>query len=71
MERSLQERQGMDQQRHEHLVNVVSQLLTQTVNSKLDKVMKTEMKQSVVPSECVVLCVCVHVRVCMCVWVCV
>ena len=58
VERSLQERQGVDQQRHEQLLSVVSQSLTETVNSKLDKVMKTEMKQSVVPSECV----CARVR---------
>ncbi|XP_065915846.1 enhancer of mRNA-decapping protein 4-like [Dysidea avara] len=50
VERSLQERQGVDQQRHEQLLSVVSQSLTETVNSKLDKVMKTEMKQSVVPT---------------------
>lgn len=52
MERSLQEREGVDQQRHEQLLSIVSQSLTQTVNSKVDKVMKTEMKQSVVPSKC-------------------
>ena len=49
MERVLREKQESDQLRHEQLITALSQSVSQTVSSKLDKVMKSEMKQSVVP----------------------
>ena len=49
MERVLKEKQERDQLRHEQLITALSQSVSQTVSGKLDKVMKTEMKQSVVP----------------------
>ena len=50
MERMLREREESDQLRHEQLITALSQSVSQTVSGKLDKVMKSEMKQSVVPS---------------------
>ena len=49
MERMLREKQESDQLRHEQLISTLSQSVSQIVSGKLDKVMKTEMKQSVVP----------------------
>ena len=58
MERMLREKQESDQLRHEQLISALSQSVSQTVSGKLDKVMKTEMKQSVVPGMCsVIVCV--------------
>ena len=58
MERMLREKQESDQLRHEQLISTLSQSVSQTVSGKLDKVMKTEMKQSVVPGMCsVIVCV--------------
>ena len=64
MERMLREKQESDQLRHEQLISTLSQSVSQTVSGKLDKVMKTEMKQSVVPG--IYMCVC-SVVYCMCV----
>ena len=76
MERMLREKQESDQLRHEQListlsqsVSTLSQSVSQTVSGKLDKVMKTEMKQSVVPGILYVYrCVCLSV--CLCVYLC-
>lgn len=53
MERVLKEKQENDELRHEQLLTALSQSVTQTVTGKLDKLMKSEMKQSVVPGTCV------------------
>ena len=49
MERMLREREESDQLRHEQMTTALSQSVSQTISGKLDKVMKSEMKQSVVP----------------------
>ena len=49
IERMLREREESDELRHEQLIIALSQSVSQTVSGKLDKVMKSEMKQSVVP----------------------
>ena len=63
MERMLREKQESDQLRHEQLISTLSQSVSQTVSGKLDKVMKTEMKQSVVPGMCSVVYVIVYIYV--------
>ena len=45
----LKEKQENDQLRHDQLIATLSQVVSQTVSGKLEKVMKSEMKQSVVP----------------------
>lgn len=61
MERMLREKQEIDQSRHEQLISALCHSVSQSVSGKLDKVMKSEMKQSVVPGMCsVVLCCHVH-----------
>ena len=49
MERMLREREESDQLRHEQLIIALTQSVSQTISGKLEKVMKSEMKQSVVP----------------------
>ena len=41
----------MDKQRQDRLIASISQTLTTAVNTKLDKVVKSEMKNNVLPCE--------------------
>lgn len=51
LDRLLKDKQTMDKQRQDRLIASISQTLTTAVNTKLDKVVKSEMKNNVLPSE--------------------
>ena len=49
MERVMREKQAMDKQKQDKLIGSVSQTLTTAVNTKLDKLVRNEMKTQVLP----------------------
>ncbi len=49
MERALKDKQSVEKQRQDRMISSVSQTLTTAVNSKLDKLVRSEMKSQVVP----------------------
>ena len=51
LDRVLRDKQTLDKQRQDRLISSVSQTLTTAVNTKLDKVVKSEMKNNVLPCE--------------------
>ena len=51
MDRALKEKQVLDRQRQDKLISTVAQTLTSAVNTKLERVVKTEMKNQVVPGK--------------------
>ena len=51
LDRVLRDKQSLDKQRQDRLISSVSQTLTTAVNTKLDKVVKSEMKNNVLPGE--------------------
>ena len=55
IDRVLKEKQTLDKQKQDRLISSLSQTLTTAVNTKLDKLVKNEMKTQVVPSELIKL----------------
>ena len=51
LDRVLKDKQTMDKQRQDRLIASISQTLTTAVNTKLDKVVRSEMKNNVLPCE--------------------
>jgi hypothetical protein len=51
-DRILRDKQALDKQRQDRLVTTLSNTLTTAVNAKLDKLIKAEMKNSVLPGLC-------------------
>lgn len=51
MDRVLKDKQMLDRQRQDRLISTVSQTLTSAVHAKLEKVVKTEMKNQVTPGQ--------------------
>ena len=51
LDRVLRDKQTLDKQRQDRLISSVSQTLTTAVNTKLDKVVKSEMKNNILPCE--------------------
>lgn len=50
LEKALREKHSGDKKRHEQLQSTLSQTLTTTLSGKLDKAVKAEVKNAVVPS---------------------
>ncbi len=55
MDRALKEKQSVDKQRQDRLISSISSTLTTAVNTKLDKLVRSEMKSQVVPGKNVAL----------------
>ncbi len=51
LDRILKEKQVLDKQKQDRLISTLSHTLTTAVNVKLDKLVKIEMKNSVVPGR--------------------
>lgn len=51
MEKILREKQQSEKQRNDRLIQTLSQAVTTTVNARIDKAVKSEMKSAVIPSE--------------------
>ena len=51
MDKILRDKQTLDKQRQDRLISSVSQTLTTAVNTKLDKLVRNEMKGQVVPGK--------------------
>lgn len=47
----MKDKQALDKQRQDKLITALSGTLTTAVNAKLDKLVKTEMKNSVFPGR--------------------
>lgn len=58
MDRVLKDKQVLDRQRQDKLISTVSQTLTSAVHAKLEKVVKSEMKNQVTPGAA--FCICSH-----------
>ena len=52
LDKVLKEKQQAEKQRHERLVQTLSQTVTTAVNARLDKVVKSEMKNVVTTCKC-------------------
>lgn len=50
LEKALRERQTADKKKQEHLTSTLSQAVTNSITGKLDKTLKNEMKNSVLPA---------------------
>ncbi len=48
----MKDKQALDKQRQDKLITTLSATLTTAVNAKLDKLIKTEMKNNVLPGTC-------------------
>ena len=51
LDRFIKDKQALDKQRQDKLITTLSSTLTTAVNAKLDKLIKTEIKNSVLPGR--------------------